>query len=336
MSGERHIFLGKLRMLRAQRREMPLEISRDLEIGSRLPFPEAPIEHSCFLAAASRIADAHLRFIEDGKGLNILITGQSGSGKSVLINWYLARNPIEERSDFDLIPVLVVSTPSNPSVNNLVQAILRALGAPRSSRESEDEKKHRIITLLKRHGVELIFIDEFQHFLDYKSTATLRITDTLKEIFDACNCAVILVGLPRSDLIVKQNEQMRRRFSRRFELAPFDAGVESSWVEFRAVLRELHRRTPISALPFHEPELARRFYFASEGLISYLVTIVDAAISTARRDQSSIDLKVLGAAFEEAVWPGGPYNLNPFFATGELRPLRGPGEPFGKWDSYKG
>ena len=36
-------------------------------------------------------------------------------------------------------------------------------------------------------------------------------------------------------------------------------------------------------------------------------------------------------AFEEEVWPGVPDDLNPFLADGELRPLRGGGEPFELW-----
>jgi hypothetical protein len=336
MTPERYEFLVKLRSLRATGGNASLASSIGGALIRRNRFPDAPIEHSCFLEAASRISDAHLRFGECGEGLKMLITGQSGSGKSSLIEWYVTRNPVEPRPDYDQIPVLSVVTPSNPSVNNLVQAILRSLGAPRLSRESEDEKKDRILDLLKLHGVELIFVDEFQHFLDYKSKATLRVTDTLKELFEAYKCAVVLVGLPRSDLIVRQNEQMHRRFARRFELKPFDAKDQASWLEFRAVLRELHRRTPMPAENFHDTEIARRFFFASEGLISYVVSIIDTAIATARRDQCSIDIKVLAAAFEEAVWPGVSDDLNPFLVTGKLRSFREPGEPFAKWDSYKG
>ena len=70
---------------------------------------------------------------------------------------------------------------------------------------------------------------------------------------------------------------------------------------------------------------------ASEGLISYLVTIVTGAIDIASRTNRIIDREILAIAFEEEVWPGVPDDLNPFLASGELRPLRSSGEPFEMW-----
>jgi len=333
MSTQRYAFLEKLQATRYK--NCGLQPSAIGESESVSTWAESPIEHSSFLNAAARIADAHLKFINRKCGACMHVIGQSGAGKSILIAWYLARNPVEHRSDFDLIPVLVVQTPSKPSVKNLAEAMLRALGAPGVHIGTENQKTNRILELLVSHGVELIFIDEFQHFVDHRSAATLEVTDWLKALVDATNRAVVLVGLPRSAIIVRQNEQLRRRFSRRCVLHPFSADTEDSWLEFRAVLRELHRRTPVPADDFHEPDMARRFLNASEGLISYLVTIASGAIDIASRTSQKIDKLVLAAAFEEEVWPGVPDDLNPFIADGELRPLRRGGEPFELWDNSR-
>jgi hypothetical protein len=88
-------------------------------------------------------------------------------------------------------------------------------------------------------------------------------------------------------------------------------------------------------MPFHEPDTARRFLAASEGLLDYLIQIVEAAIEIAMAKQKPIDLLTLAAAFESEIWPGCPNKLNPFLAEGELRSLRGGGEPFELWDTYQ-
>jgi type II secretory pathway predicted ATPase ExeA len=328
MNTERYSFLEKL--LATRYKDCAIWMPALGEVKEISSWTEIPIEHSSFLNAAARIAAAHLKFVRRKRGECMYVIGESGAGKTSLISWYLARNPIEPRSDFDQFPVLVVQTPSKPTIKNLAEAVLRALGAP-MIRETETEKTNRILELLVRHGVELIFIDEFQHFVDRRSAATLEVTDWLKALVDASKRAVVLVGLPRSEIIVRQNEQLRRRFAKRCELLPFSNSTESSWLEFRAVLRELHRRSPVPAEDFHEPDLARRFMNASEGLISYLVTIVSGAIDIASRTNRRIDREILAAAFEEEVWPGVPDDLNPFLADGDLRPLRGGGEPFELW-----
>ena len=328
MNTERYSFLEKLQATRYKDCSIWMPALGEVKEISR--WTEIPIEHSSFLNAAARIADAHMKFVRRKRGGCMYVIGESGAGKTSLISWYLARNPIEPRSDFDQFPVLVVQTPSKPTIKNLAEAVLRALGAP-MIRETEAEKTNRILELLVRHGVELIFIDEFQHFVDRRSAATLEVTDWLKALVDASKRAVVLVGLPRSEIIVRQNEQLRRRFAKRCELLPFSNNTENAWLEFRAVLRELHRRSPVPAENFHESDLARRFMNASEGLISYLVSIVSGAIDIASRTNRRIDREILAAAFEEEVWPGVPDDLNPFLADGELRPLRGGGEPFELW-----
>lgn len=129
---------------------------------------------------------------------------------------------------------------------------------------------------------------------------------------------------------------MGRRYSRRCVLRPFSANTEESWLEFRSVLRELHRRCPIKATAFHDPDIARRFLFATEGLVDYVVRLINGGISLAQLAQRDLDRDILAKAFVEQIWHRAPDDLNPFIAEGDLRSLRERGEPFASWDSYNG
>lgn len=300
-----------------------------------LSLPRTAIEHASFRQCAAEMAASHLQYLKEGRGSNNVIIGQSGSGKSKLLEWYCERNPIVSRPDFDRIPVLIVQTPAKPSTKNLAEAFLGALDARTGGVQTETKLTGRILDLLDQHEVEFIAIDEVQHFLDHNPAAISGVTDWLKRLCDDSKRPITLAGLPRSLRLIRKNNQMRRRFSRLSIMKPFNARTPQVWREFRAVLRELHRRTPMEAVPFHEPDLARRFLGASEGLMDYLIRIVNGAIAISAAQRRPIDTELLALAFKYEIWPQCPSSLNPFLADGELRSLRGNDEPFQLWDDQR-
>jgi energy-coupling factor transporter ATP-binding protein EcfA2 len=329
-------FLKKLASLRFRPASSASVASDLLRPGFTRPIIEhATIEHSAFQRCASEIAAIHEQYLERGKGRCAAIVGQSGSGKSELIRQYCEWFPIEQRDGFDKIPVLVVQTPAKPSLKNFSEAFIHAFGIPTAGHATETKITKRLLQLFDDHEVQLIAIDEFQHFVDHSPSATKEVTDWLKALANACKRPIVVLGLPRSLQIIRRNVQMRRRFSRILTLTPFTADTTEAWQEFRAVLREIHRRTPVEALPFHEPDTARRFLAASEGLMDYLIRIVETSVEIAAAKRKPIDLLTLAAAFESEIWPGCPTKRNPFLAEDALHSLRGAGEPFELWDTYQ-
>lgn len=328
--------LKKLASIRHQPPASP-SVPSDLWLPGfdRAVLAPAIIEHSAFQKCLSEIAALHKQYFERGKGRCAAIVGQSGSGKSELIRRYCEYFPVEERDGFDKMPVLVVQTPAKPTLKNLSEAFIRAFGIPTVLHATETRITTRILQLLDDHEVQLIAIDEFQHFVDHSPAATKEVTDWIKALGTACGRPIVVLGLPRCLQIIRRNVQMRRRFSRILTVTPFSADSAEAWQEFRAVLRDLHRRTPVKALPFHEPGTAKRFLAASEGLMDYLIRIIETAVEIAVAKRKPVDLLTLAAAFESEIWPGCPKKLNPFLAEGDLRSLRKGGEPFELWDTYQ-
>ena len=75
--------------------------------------------------------------------------------------------------------------------------------------------------------------------------------------------------------------------------------------------------------------MAKRFYFATYGLIDYIGKIVDGAVLLALLENSpTIKEKHYADAFKEEVWRDVPEKLNPFSSNSKLRPLVKVGEPF--------
>ena len=321
-------------------RGMNLSDLLNLGLNPASPYPfrnftlrKQRIHHEVFCEGVRMIARVHERGLESGTAEGLLIVAQSGGGKTSLAEYYESQCPRCKTEEGHVIPVLLVNTPEDPSVKTFAQAILLALGDPAFDRGTAETKTQRLIVLLKKCKVQLLLVDEFQHFFDgHRTTEAKRITDWLKNLLNAVRIPVVLFGLPRSIAVLRLNPQLRRRFAAPHYLQPF--GLEQdSFRQLRNVLRSFQRKIPVPCVELHDVDVARRFYFATNGLIDYIVKILDHAVSTCQlKDGEQLDLPHFAAAFREAVWGEAPDQLNPFCKDATLRPLMGPREPFDSWD----
>lgn len=289
------------------------------------------IQYPIHMNALRKIRLLHERARESGHSGGLLITGFSGSGKTTLIREYQAEHPMVDEGDRIRVPVLSVETPAAPTVKNLVETILIAIGDPMSHRGSAEEKTQRIYHLLKLSRVELLMIDEFQHFFEHGRRNEVRhVTDWLKSLLNRAGIPVVLFGLPHSDHVLRLNVQLARRFSSHYYLRPFGLDSAGEIQGFRGVLGVIEKSLPLPSIPLSTPEMAVRFYYATYGLIDFIGKIVDGAVLLAyQRDYERLDERVFAEAFEEEIWREVPLERNPFLAKmGLLRPLNGPGEPF--------
>lgn len=303
----------------------------NLAITANFSLRKTLLLHTRYKKAVMLIAELHQYKIVNGVGGGLLITGPSGVGKTTIILNYADFIPRVHAQHKTTIPVLYVVTPASPTVKSMAEAILLALGDPMARRGSAEEKTFRIYQLLKACEVELLFIDEFQHFY-YAHTVIefRRISDWLKNLISVSGVAVVLVGLPESEIVVYSNEQLARRFSLRQQLKPFRLNNENDFIEFRAVLKGFQQKLPLSVEePLFEANLARRFLVASNGLLDYLRKILEGAVVIAGQAHlQELNMSIYAAAFRRYVWPEVPDRLNPFHPQSPVRLLIRPGEPF--------
>ena len=294
------------------------------------------LEHKRFTATLKRIAELHHYSQHNKVGKGLFIVGPSGIGKTSTLWHYQNLFPRTIESNFTRIPVLIVITPSTPTTDNMAQAILQALGDPMASKGNAKEKLERIKLLFEHCKVELLLIDEFQHFFYARTIVEFRtITDWLKIFINETNIAVILCGLPESEMVIQSNEQLARRFSAKYAITPFAIAPESDFIEFRGVLRAFQEALPLPVeIPLHEANLARRFLIASNGLLDYVRKILEGAVNIANESgHQSLDLSAYAAGFRQEVWADAGDRLNPFHSESPLRALNRSGEPF--YASYK-
>lgn len=298
-------------------------------------------EHPSFTYAINEIARLHRRGIEANDAQGLLLLAQTGSGKSTAFEYYERHFPRSETKDLTIIPVLRVTTPESPTVKTLAEAILFAMGDPAASKGTSTTKTNRIIYLVKECKVELLLIDEFQHFFDGRHTSeSAHVSDWLKNLITCVNIPVILAGLPRAISVVNSNPQLRRRFGAPLFMRPFGFKTDYEQKEFRAILKVIQTKLPCGCISLSDANVARSFYFATHGLFDYIVKIIDDAVSRGGTGPNGkILIKDFACAFKRAVWMDAPDDLNPFSGMKKFRHLTSPAEPFEILDDiefYKG
>lgn len=288
-----------------------------------------------FQKTVEEIALLHYRWRQSEVSEGLLVYGQHGSGKSTAIKHYLEQFKRKRVGGLSKIPVLFALTPETPSVVSLSDVLLTSLGDPLATRGTAATKLNRIVHFFKECGVEMLVLDEFHHFYDtHRILEGRRVSDWLKNLMNLTGICIVLVGLPRSIAALNANPQLRRRFSAPLHHAEFTFNDAQAQHEFRGLLSALEQRLPVRCIPsLTEPEMARRMYYATHGLIDYVVKIIDDAVAmSGLKVGESIGLEALASAFKRKVWAECPDWINPFLAE-KLRRLTQVKEPFGDWDN---
>jgi len=247
----------------------------------------------------------------------LAIIGESRSGKSRVLDDLMLRHPMERRREGLHIPILRISTPSNPTVKGLVSELLHRIGEPSwNKRASEIEKTKQLVVLLKSTGTTMIIIDEFQHFQDKASRKIQHhVADWLKNLVEECKVALVVAGLPRCTAVISQNPQLSGRFTRAVSMPRYDWANPHEQAEFLGILQGFHLAMQECELPdMSSMNMAFRFYCATGGLIGYVVKILRQAHWDAYfGGRSLITLEHLALAFKDALWDvPTKLSVNPF------------------------
>jgi energy-coupling factor transporter ATP-binding protein EcfA2 len=260
------------------------------------------------------------------------IVGESGSGKTTIISYFASLHPRVDHKWGVEVPVLLAKVPARPTVKSFAETLLYQLGDPFWSRSNTVGKSIRLRELLKRCGVRLLALDEFQHFVDVRQANIPNdVADWLKEQVEEAKLAIVVLGLQRCLEVLKQNEQLRRRFGATLRVGAFRWEGREDRTTYRAFLRAVQEQLPEYVMPpLSDLEMAFRMHYGSYGLIGYTMKIIRGAARIARsHPRREITLGTLAQSFREHVWIERLSDPNPFlenFHADKAPPLKPPGE----------
>ena len=259
----------------------------------------------------------------------MFIGGYSGTGKTTLQKFYARKFPRVVGEEGTVVPVLCGRVPGRPSEKTFVTELLRSMGDPEPERGSADSQTDRFRGFLKECGTYLIFIDEFQHFVDKDSEKVLKnISDWLKNLIDHTRKPIIMCGMPYADMVLDApgNEQLQRRFSVRASLDPFGWKGNGEDIEFRAFLKAVDDELPFNpnrSFRLSEKTVAFRFYCATNGRVGKVMKVIRRAAELAiTRSMKELDLNVLAEAYDERLRHDHPDRINPFATRPETLEIK--------------
>ena len=253
----------------------------------------------------------------------LFLKGETGAGKTTILKSYAQNYPRYQTQDSTIIPVLEVTIPSPATVKSVVTKLLWELGDPAYDKGTISNQTIRLIGLMRNCGVSLVFLDEFQHFIDRDSAKVLKtVSDWLKDLILDTKVPVVLIGLPEAETVFQFNPQLSRRFANRQNLSPFS--WSDSGREFRTFLHAVESQLPLieeSALACEE--MALRFYYAADGIVAYVMKLIRYGTYLAlKHGQEKLDLNVLALAFEKYVKADKPNKKNTFIDSDFLNEVK--------------
>lgn len=234
----------------------------------------------------------------------LLLMGSTGAGKTTIYKTYARNYPSQETDEGSVVPIVYATIPAVATVKGLVSALLKQLGDPLYDKGTTTSQTSRLYDLLNKCQVELIFLDEFHHFVDPDSQQVLKnICNWLKNLILNAKIPIVLFGTPESENILKvDNHQLSRRFNYRHSLIPFPR-TESGLESFRKFLSDVESKLPLAKKSeLAEKSLSERIYYATDGTIGYVMTLIRKGATLAiEQNLDRLDLGIFGIIYDRHI-----------------------------------
>ncbi|WP_043933853.1 ATP-binding protein [Bacillus sp. EB01] len=259
------------------------------------------IIHPAFKSAIKMIEMCHKRSKKSLEPMSAVITGESGTGKTTIIKHYVEQYDKVDVGDYKTTRrILSASIPSPASKAFLAEALLKQMGDAYYYTGTVANKIARLSQYITKNGIELIILDEFQHFINAKNKRINYDTaDWFKSIINAAGIPVIFFGLPDCKQVLVENEQLSRRVKNRLDLSQFGYSTQKERQAFQRLLHEIERNLPFEeSSGFTDEEMCLRIFDASKGLMDTIMNLVREAAYLAIEDGApKIELEHLATAF---------------------------------------
>lgn len=245
------------------------------------------IIHPDFKKALDLISLCHKPKLKSSDPQCLLITGNYGTGKTSISQSYIKQHQkVISLEQTTKKAILFGSIPSPTRINTFLESMLAHLGDPFPVRGTIGNKQYRLVNLIKDSEVELIMLDEFQHFVHKENHKVNHdVADCFKSIINETKVPVVLLGLDESERVFSVNGQLKRRFSFRHHLTDFNCRNQKTTDEFRILLYQIDKALPFEKLSgLQEVDMWEKFESATKGNMNALMKIIRTAAVAAIED----------------------------------------------------
>lgn len=253
----------------------------------------------------------------------LLLTGESGSGKSALAEYYEKNNPVVEQDERTYIPVFhfelkYISTPLE-----FLRSLLISIGDPQQGMgaRNQGELYDRLVTLIRVVGLELLILDEIQVIIERRSAKVVTgIADLFKDLIKDTEIPIVFMGMPWSKYLVDSNKQLKRRIAYRHVIPAFRISEKNERDNYRRLLKMLCDAYRISDdMRAEDIPFTYRIFTATSGNLSMTVNLIRDVYMLSDMEGKPKDLQLFADVMRGY---GVADSINPFLMPLEKLELR--------------
>ena len=263
-----------------------------------------------------KIIDLYDRTKRYGKPFGLTVTGETGSGKSTIIEELKALYPPVRMEEKTVHPIVFINVPANPDIKFIYRAIIDQLGIAPGERATERQLRIQAITLLIQAETRLLVADEVQHFVEKKVLKHPAIVaDCFKGLMNEAKVSIAFFGLPYLSRLLQANAQLRRRFSETCKIKGWSINTKESSGDFCSLIKTLLEgsKYEVDTKALGSRMLIESIYYATDGRISNVATLLAETIRLMIMKKDRIISKdYLERAFRSKIWDVVDKKRNPF------------------------
>ena len=252
----------------------------------------------------------------------LAILGEAGVGKTTFVQSWIqsaTQRLSVPSSEPPARPYVYFALPANATAKGILASCLSALGDPAPARGGEWMMMERLVKACRVSSVRLLFVDELQHLLN-RETGRVRLAcvELLVQIVKQTNLPVVFLGSQmEAETIIRANPQLERRVSALHILRPFEWNRTrpETLLEFRSLMRTIDHHLPFDPSGLGEEEEAYRMYYATDGILGWIMKLINyAAMKAIQAQEATLSRRRLAEAYETCIAPTtvGLGKVNPF------------------------
>lgn len=215
---------------------------------------------------------------------NLLVVGDSGNGKSVILQRYSDTHaPYSRAEDGQLRwPVLYMQAPPEPDEKRFYNVLLDQLGVLYGRNDRADHKQLKLIHVMRRLEVKMLVIDEIQHVLAGNLAKQRLFLNVLKYLSNELRIPLVCAGVRTAFNAIQLDEQLANRFE------PIALPRWTHGDEYTRLLLSFEQLLPLKK-PSNliDEAVAARLLAMSEGTIGELAKIL--RLATIRAIDSGVE-----------------------------------------------
>lgn len=222
---------------------------------------------------------------------NMLIIGPTNNGKTMIVEKFRRQHLPYESEDrgHEIVPVLMVQMPSDPTIKRFYSAIIAALGSPVTTYTTLVMSEMIALKLLRTTQTKVLIIDEIHNILaggPYKQREFLNV---LRFLGNELQLSIVGVGIKDAYLAIRSDDQLENRFE------PLVLPLWSNDHEFMRLLASFQSILPLQSLSdLLDNDVRTLILTRSEGTIGEIVSLLTkATCAVIRSGKEYIDYKTL-------------------------------------------